>query len=46
VNKSTINKLLSDNSNRQDAFTINPKIWQLLVFFTLYISVHSRSRQY
>jgi len=32
VNKSTINKLLSDNSNRQDAFTINPKIWQLLVF--------------
>ena len=32
MNKSTGKRLLSDNSTRQDAFAINPKIWKILVF--------------
>ncbi len=32
MNKSSSKRLLSDDSNRKEAFIIHPKIWQLLVF--------------
>ena len=32
MSKSTSTRLLSEASNRQEAFTINPKIWQLSIF--------------
>jgi hypothetical protein len=31
VNKSSGKRLLGDDSNRQEAFAIDPKIWQLLI---------------
>jgi cellulose synthase (UDP-forming) len=32
MSKSTATRLLSEDSNRQEAFTISPKIWQLSIF--------------